>query len=104
MTAAAAGPQRIDGNDVREKLAAGAFTLNDHDVTDAARQLGCTPATGPRGAVSMLGAQIEHAATMSATCARDALAIRLRVSAGGDVALAGVGSGGSGGRVDWKVC
>lgn len=47
-------------------------------------------ATGT-GTVPMLGAQLEHAATLSATQDRDALAIRLRVSAGGDVALADLG-------------
>ncbi|PZU02831.1 MAG: hypothetical protein DI630_06870 [Gordonia sp. (in: high G+C Gram-positive bacteria)] len=40
--------------------------------------------------VPMLGAQLEQAATLSATQDRDTLAIRLRVSAAGDVALAGL--------------
>ena len=43
------------------------------------------------GTVPMLGAQLEHAATLSATHDRDVLAIRLRVSAAGDVALAALG-------------
>lgn len=40
------------------------------------------------GTVPMLGAQLEHVATLSPTHDRDVLAIHLRVSAAGDVALA----------------
>jgi len=43
------------------------------------------------GTVPMLGAELEHAATLSDTQDRDALATRLRVSADGDVTLAGLG-------------
>ncbi|WP_435084536.1 RNB domain-containing ribonuclease [Gordonia hongkongensis] len=44
-----------------------------------------------KGTVPMLGVQLEQAATLSPTHGRDALAIRLRVSAAGDVALTALG-------------
>lgn len=72
------------------------FVANVADLVPAGSPADRTAATRvetryrAKGAMPMLGAQGEQAATLSATQDRDALAIRLRVSAAGDVALAGL--------------
>lgn len=72
------------------------FVANVADLVPAGAPADRTAATRVEtryrttGTVPMLGAQLEHAATLSATQDRDALAIRLRVSADGDVVLAGL--------------
>lgn len=72
------------------------FVANVADLVPAGAPADRTAATRVEtryrttGTVPMLGAQLEQAATLSATQDRDALAIRLRVSAAGDVALAGL--------------
>ena len=73
------------------------FVANVADLVPAGSPADRTAATRVEtryrttAAVPMLGAQLVQAATLSATQDRDALAIRLRVSAAGDVALAGLG-------------
>ncbi|QIK50327.1 RNB domain-containing ribonuclease (plasmid) [Gordonia terrae] len=72
------------------------FVANVADLVPAGAPADRTAATRvetryrPTGTVPMLGAQLEQAATLLATQDRDALAIHLRVSAAGDVALAGL--------------
>ncbi|MEY1672554.1 RNB domain-containing ribonuclease [Gordonia sp. ABKF26] len=72
------------------------FVANVADLVPAGSSADRTAATRVEtryrttGTVPMLGAQLEQAATLSATQDREALAIRLRVSAAGDVALAGL--------------
>ncbi|MFE0752299.1 RNB domain-containing ribonuclease, partial [Gordonia sp. NPDC058843] len=73
------------------------FVANVADLVPAGSPADRTAATRvetryrAKGTLPMLGAQLEHAATLSATQDRDALTIRLRVSADGDVTLAGLG-------------
>ena len=72
------------------------FVANVADLVPAGAPADRTAATRVEtryrttGTVPMLGAELEHAATLSDTQDRDALAIRLRVSADGDVVLAGL--------------
>lgn len=72
------------------------FVANVADLVSAGSAADRTAATRVEtryratGTVPMLGAQLEQAATLSATQDRDALAIRLRVSADGEVTLAGL--------------
>lgn len=73
------------------------FVANVADLVPAGAPADRTAATRVEtryrttGTVPMLGAQLEHVATLSPTHDRDVLAIHLRVSAAGDVALAALG-------------
>ena len=73
------------------------FVANVADLVPAGSPADRTAATRVEtryratGATPMLGAQLEQAATLSATDDRDAMAVRLAVSGGGDITLTGIG-------------